>query len=225
MTPHHRSSKINIPKGTSAMDIVLQLPFIFPRLAFLQVEIYSPQDGSERRIAKACLTSTKAKAKESVHHNAKKNRKIKLSVKGLTARIPKLISQLPDSDALGINSICWLRDGTVRHIPMMDFKPKPSPANRRLIQQSLAEIGQSGLLVQSGRSFHFYGLALLREKDWLKFLGDSLLVKFSDSRWIGHSLLEQRCNLRFTTSKLRRKDPVVRAFVVNTKGASSRNRR
>jgi hypothetical protein len=160
-----------------------------------------------------------------VHHNAKRNRKIKLPVKRLTDRIPKLISKLPASDALGINSICWLRDGTVRHIPMMDLKPKPSPANLRLIQQSLVEIGQSGMLVQSGRSFHFYGLTLLREKDWIKFLGDSLLVKFSDSRWIGHSLLEQRCNLRFTSSELKRKDPFVRAFVVNTKRANSRNRR
>lgn len=217
MTSHHWSSKLNIPKGTSALDIVLQLPFIFPRVAFLQVEIYSPQVGAERRIAKARLTSTRAKAKVSVHHNAKKNRRIKLPIKRLTDRIPKLISKLRDSDALGINSTCWLRDGTVRHIPMMDFKSKPSPANLRLIQQSLAEIGQSGLLVQSGRSFHFYGLTLLRQKDWIKFLGDSLLVKFSDSRWIGHSLLEHRCNLRFTTSKLKQKDPVVRAFVFDKK--------
>ena len=221
MTLPYRSSKLKISKGSSALDLVLRLPLVFPRLAFLQVEIYSPQDGAEKRIAKAHLSSTKAKAKVSVHHNAKQNRKIKLSVEGLTSRIPKLISNLPDSHALGINSVCWLRDGTVRHIPMMDFKPRPSPANLSSIQHSLAEIGQSGLLVQSGRSFHFYGLKLLREKDWIKFLGDSLLIKFCDSRWIGHSLLEHRCNLRFTTSKHKKKDPVVRAFVVNAKRAGS----
>ena len=150
--------KLKIPKGASALDVVLRLPVIFPRLAFLQVEIYSPQIGAERRIAKRRLTSTKAKAKESVHHSAKKNRKIKVSVKRLTDLIPKLMSKLPDSDALGINSVCWLRDGTVRHIPMMDFKPKPNQTNLRRIKYSLAEIGQSGLLVQSGRSFHFYGV-------------------------------------------------------------------
>jgi hypothetical protein len=208
-----RRSTLKIVKGANALDVVLLLPKVFPRLAFLQIEIYVPKDEAGRRIKKAKLTSMKARVKETLHHDAKSNRRIKLPVNDFSGVLERLISKLRQSQAVGINSVCWLRDGTVRHIPMIDFKCKITRANLRRIRQSLLEIGQKGLVLQSGRSFHFYGLTLLREKEWIKFMGDSLLIKQCDSRWIGHSLLERRCNLRFTTNTLKKTNPVVRFFI------------
>jgi hypothetical protein len=211
--PTYRRAKLKIPKGAKALDVVLRLPLVFPRLSVLRFTVYSPRDGARKRIARAHVTSTKAKAKEFVHHDAKRNRKIRVSVDRLADRLPKVISELSTTQALGVDSICWMRDGSVRFIPMMDFKPRPGPANLRLIRRSLLEIGQSGLLLESGASYHFYGFKLLHQKDWFKFLGDSLLLEYSDSRWIGHSLLQRNCILRLTASKKKPMNPIFRTFV------------
>lgn len=205
--------KVRITPGVKALDFVLLLPAIIPNLQFLEFTIYSPTRGAKSRISKSQVISLRDKAKEFLRNDANRNRRIRLSTEGLADRLLKTVSRLSDTQALGINSKCWLRDGSVRQIPMMDFKPKPGPANINLIKQCLIKMGQSGVLLESGASYHFYGFTALDQNDWISFLGDSLLAESSDSRWIGHSILQRYCVLRVTSSELKRTTPVIRLLV------------
>lgn len=213
MIQARRRSPIKISLGAKALDLALSLPAIIPNLQFLEFTVYSPSPGAKKRIAKAQFLSPKDKAKELLRNDSIKNQNIRLSIDGFAEWLPKIISGLSRTQALGINSKCWLKDGSDRQIPMMDFKPKPGDANLEQIKQSLVKMGQRGALLESGASYHFYGFNVLDQKDWVDFLGQSLLDEFSDSRWIGHSLIQGSCILRVTGSDLKRTIPVFRCLV------------
>ena len=67
-----------------------------------------------------------------------------------------------------------------------------------------SEIGQThGVLLNSGKSFHYYGHTLLGQRQWREFLGRSLLLsELVDTRYIGHALINDECRLRLSTTRL-----------------------
>jgi hypothetical protein len=101
------------------------------------------------------------------------------------------------------SKVCRSEDGRVRHIPMMDFRCEPSEASLRLVSSSMRRLGQSrGVVLESGRSYHFYGFELMTESEWLEFMYRSLLLTpFTDPRYIGHRLLGGTARLRVTSSQ------------------------
>jgi hypothetical protein len=104
-----------------------------------------------------------------------------------------------------------LRHITTRHIPMMDFMCPPSPANLEVLTRLFREIGQKkGYLLESGRSYHYYGLELLTEEQWRVFLGKCLLMcGYVDDRYVGHQLVDGHCVLRLSSGKLKPNVPKV----------------
>jgi len=108
-------------------------------------------------------------------------------------------------------SKCQLADGSIVHIPMMDFRCKPSPENLQTVKSSLRGAGQKkGYVLESGRSYHYYGLDLMDEKSWIQFMGKCLLLSpLVDSRYIAHRLIEGTCALRVSTSERHPKRPTV----------------
>ena len=122
---------------------------------------------------------------------------------------------LYEEQLVGITSIVTVNGNRTAHIPMMDFACPTSPKNLATLEALLKESGQcSGFILQSGRSYHFYGTQLLLETAWRVFMGRCLLMEgFTDYRYVGHQLVEGRCVLRISTSHLKPRLPlVVRQF-------------
>lgn len=90
------------------------------------------------------------------------------------------------------------------HIPMMDFSCEISAANLERIQAFLKGIGQAGLILETGRSYHFYGTGLLTKDEHSLFIGKCLLFTgYTDSRYIGHQLIDGLTALRISAGKTR----------------------
>ena len=115
----------------------------------------------------------------------------------------KLFESLGDF-VLAASSRVRLKDGSVAHIPMIDFKCAPTQQNVEMAKEAFPKIGQTdGVLLNSGNSFHYYGQTLMNEKEWLKFLGHCLLLSdFIDTRYVGHALINGECRLRLSTTPL-----------------------
>lgn len=108
------------------------------------------------------------------------------------------------SDALGlaIYSTCRTFSDSIRHIPMMDFRCEATDNNLDIIEFALREMGQiSGVILDSGRSFHYYGFHLLEESQWREYMvRASLLTPLVDGRYIAHRLLHGAAALRVNST-------------------------
>jgi len=126
-------------------------------------------------------------------------------------RLAKIAWSLPDNRVLGIISRVGLPHGRSAHIPMMDFICTVSAANQDVLIHLLKEFRRErGWLLESGRSYHYYGSTLLSEAEWPVFLGKCLLMSGqSDDRYIGHQLVDGHCVLRLSAGKLKVQIPTV----------------
>jgi len=118
---------------------------------------------------------------------------------------------LKDDHILAICSKCKTQDGRVRHIPMVDFKCPPSDRHKALILSAMQRLGQSqGALLESGESYHYYGVDLLSPENWRNFMSRCLLLSpYIDARYIAHRLLSGTSVLRLTTSQKKPTEPFV----------------
>lgn len=116
----------------------------------------------------------------------------------------RAMREVAEGFVLAISSKVKLKNGSFAHIPMMDFKCAPTQGNIELAKKAFREIGYThGLLLNSGKSFHYYGNAVIDEQQWRAFLGHSLLLSdFIDTRYVGHALINNECRLRISTTRL-----------------------
>ena len=123
----------------------------------------------------------------------------------------RIADGLGENRLLGVCSIVRLVGGQSRHIPMMDFMCAPSSANLGLLGHLLGDLRQGkGCLLDSGRSYHYYGFYLLSRAEWQIFMGRCLLMSgFADDRYIGHQLVDGHCVLRLSAGKLKNCVPTV----------------
>jgi hypothetical protein len=101
---------------------------------------------------------------------------------------------------LSICSEVLLENGLTMHIPMMDFHCPISGNSLALIYRVVRFFGVgSGVVVETDRSYHFYGFQLLSESKLAPFLGRALLfAPIVDQAWIAHQLIDMCCALRVT---------------------------
>jgi hypothetical protein len=128
----------------------------------------------------------------------------------VSAKSLKTLAQsLQGRQLLGVISKVSLAEGGSGHIPMMDFMCAPSAANLAALTRLFREIGQEkGWLLESGRSYHYYGVELLTDEEWRVFLGKCLLMfGYVDDRYIGHQLVDGHCVLRLSTGRLKASVP------------------
>ncbi len=113
-------------------------------------------------------------------------------------RMDSLVKELKEGFVLAISSKVNLKDGSIAHIPMMDFRCAPSQMNKAVVKKALSAMGENaGLIVNSGRSYHFYGVHLLTSDAWVKFLAMGILfTPIVDARYIAHRLADGACRLR-----------------------------
>lgn len=136
------------------------------------------------------------------------------SVPRLEADADKLrgiVGRLGENRLLGVCSMVRLVGGQSLHIPMMDFMCEPSSTNLGLLAHLLRDLRQGrGCLLESGRSYHYYGFRLLSGIEWQVFMGKCLLMSgFADDRYIGHQLIDGHCVLRLSAGNLKNCVPTV----------------
>lgn len=115
-----------------------------------------------------------------------------------TENVESLAQGLKQGFVLALSSKVQLKNGGFSHIPMMDFRCVPSSKNAAIVKKALKAMGEeAGLLVDSGRSYHFYGARLLPPDAWLQFLAMGILfTPVVDARYIAHRLADGACRLR-----------------------------
>lgn len=125
-----------------------------------------------------------------------------------------ILARLSRDQALGLCSNVALRDGQA-HLPLLDFSLPPSTKNVALVQEAArALMLPHALVLESGRSYHVYGLTLLSQDDWVSFMARALLLApMVDVRYIAHRLLSGHAVLRINATSAKPMEPrVVAAF-------------
>lgn len=90
------------------------------------------------------------------------------------------------------------------HIPMMDLNCSISDENLQKVKEYASAFGLEGVVLQSGRSYHYYGLHLLSERSWVEeFIAPSMLAEVCDIRYIAHKLKDGFITLRLTAGGMR----------------------
>jgi len=160
-------------------------------------------------------TSTDSLIEEAVRHDPRSLTE-EVSVESLSAEsLQEMAIARSNEFAVGLYSGCRLENGSYAHIPMMDFRGTPSERHLARIKKGLHSIDQTrGVILTSGRSYHFYGFDLLTQQEWFKFMGRCLLLApLTDSRYIAHRLIEGEAALRLTRSISKPEIPSVIAFL------------
>jgi hypothetical protein len=104
-----------------------------------------------------------------------------------------------NGEMLAVTSAIRLPDGAIQHVPMMDFHLAYSNRATALLMKLVSRWNVPGVLLRSGKSYHFYGRTLLDQTDLARFLGRALLyTPIVDRAWIAHQLIEQSCALRIS---------------------------
>lgn len=103
-----------------------------------------------------------------------------------------------DSRRWAVNSKVFLKDGSVRHIPMIDFHIPVSDNNLNVVMDVCDVLGlTNGYLLISGVSYHYIGKQLLTEEELMLILINALFFcPIVDGAWISHQLREKSCSLR-----------------------------
>ena len=91
-----------------------------------------------------------------------------------------------------------MSNGSIKHIPQLDFHISPSPQNLRVVCDvcQLLNIGP-GWILDSGESYHFIGRTPVSWERIKKILYTAIVFNpIIDTIWISHQLREGCCSLR-----------------------------
>ncbi len=108
-----------------------------------------------------------------------------------------------------------LVDGSVGHIPMLDFHCRACENNLKLVSAvSKRLFPGGGFVLESGKSYHGVGLKILSAEKFIDFLSKSLLFcPVVDRAYIAHQLIDRRCSLRISKGGRSQKIPHVVAVI------------
>jgi hypothetical protein len=100
---------------------------------------------------------------------------------------------------LTISSKIKSGDGSIMHIPMLDFRIASSDASLPSAKAAIRQLGLDGWILNSGQSYHFYGARMLSVEEFHQFLYKALFfTPIIDYRWIAHQLIEDAAALRIS---------------------------
>lgn len=196
--------------GMTAPEVVAEIARIHPNITAMGFYTYSAHQGVREKLQK----SDNITISELLFHDETRP-SILLGRTGLTST--ELTNLLPSDGDLAVAVISRVEIGGDYsfHIPMVDFCCEQSQKNLEAIKDFLYQIGQqAGAILASGRSYHYYGTRLFREKRMREFLAQCLLFTgYVDERYISHRLLDNCCLLRISACSLRPKIPTVVAVL------------
>lgn len=143
---------------------------------------------------------------------------------GFANQLRRRLEQGDEKTMVMLTSELGMSDGSVRHLPMLDFSVKEVRRGAEAsVRRIIEELGEPGLLVASGRSFHFFGARALTESSFREFLARALLfTPLTDERWIAHQLVGDMASLRISMSD-KQLTPVPIGSVVPAAGRDRRS--
>ena len=118
---------------------------------------------------------------------------------GLTAdTVDELARRQPQDRIFSLCSLVQLRAGSKKHLPMIDFQCRKTATSLDLVRDVTIRVGGgAGFIVETARSYHFFGLEVFSEYELAQFLGRALLyAPIVDQAWITHQLIDMCCALR-----------------------------
>ncbi len=139
-------------------------------------------------------------------------------------KINQIIKSLPKDINVGVNSKVKTLDSKHYYLPMVDFACKKSIKYVNLIiERFKKEDIKHGWIVETAKSYHYYGEDLLTYRQWIEFYGKCLctsvvrtrenIEQLADTRYIGHILRRSSGTLRFTSNGDKTFEPkVVKSF-------------
>ncbi len=135
---------------------------------------------------------------EALFHNPHPDVEHRVRSEGAASKLKELVSREWTNTTLAISSRVTLAGGSERHIPMLDFHIPSERRNYDIVSACLNSLAIGKfIIVDSGKSFHAYGLNVVNSEDLRSFLSSALLLSpIVDSRYIAHQLRDSTCKLR-----------------------------
>lgn len=123
----------------------------------------------------------------------------------------KMAIPLRGTSSLSLLSEVVLPNGRSAYLPMLDFSTKSrSAGGEATVRAAVGGLGLQGMIVSSGRSYHFYGRRLIDRAEQLDMWAQALLLTpIVDERWIAHQMRAQVAALRVSANE----DHVVPRFI------------
>jgi len=215
--------------GDHAVDLVAMFPEKFPNVRRFYFKPYTPQPGFEERMGELsiCQLFLEQSNVATIVQKMLGSPDVKETASSLeevgadhfSSRYSSLRDECRQKDqVLALCSYCRDPDDNEMHIPMMDFRVRSGGDSGRKLEflsEALRGLGQTdGVLLDSGKSYHYFGFHLLTQCNWRKFMAQSLLLgSLVDVRYISHRLQAGTATLRLTTSEHKTKMPQVVAHV------------
>ena len=217
-----------VQPGMPAMDVARKL-LVYHKILWMEFIVYQCEEKphfAEAKKINAKATRPVAQALQHtpdfaeptlVAHSVLDFEKIKARMDALKDLDPKkldIASYLPEGEnqirvheAMKVVSKVRTRTG-IYHIPMLDLDIPVGENGMETAADVFTNLGVGhGAIINSGASYHGWGLELLTDDDWRKFMAKALLLDKIDRRWIGHRLIDGQANLRI--SEKRGKVPTV----------------
>jgi hypothetical protein len=132
---------------------------------------------------------------------------------------PGLVRELAErAGPFSLFSACsqvQLKNGSTKHIPMMDFLCPKSQQSLKVVRRISERFGVGGgFIMESDRSYHFYGSRLLSESELVRFLASALMfAPVVDQTWIAHQLIDKCCALEIGPRKGGGAEPTLVCYV------------
>lgn len=120
------------------------------------------------------------------------------------------VFQKRGDENFGLASRVSLADGEIKHIPMIDFDCPCSEQNLHRVADTLSDLGQKkGFIIESGRSYHYYGIDLFSEEEWRNFMERCQEQDIIEREWPLWQLRDGFSVLRLSTSSTKPYPPQV----------------
>jgi hypothetical protein len=193
--------------GLTARQVLAQIPARAPQVDRMTTTIYTPTPGIDDR---GTGIASSERVREALRHGGYLQPIEEVPVAELANLLPAGPGRVR-----GICSRVRLASGDTRHLPMLDFRCAVTDDHTRAILGAVRILGEtSGVLLNSGRSYHYYGFAPRDLEAWHRFETHAiLLAPLVDVRYIAHSLLEDLACLRLDSHPSHPFEPVVIAVL------------
>lgn len=104
-----------------------------------------------------------------------------------------------DFDYLTINSTIKDKNGVSKQLILLDFHIPVNLKNQKICKAIIKHLALDGYLLDSGKSFHFFGITPVTRAKLNNVLNKALLyAPIIDRAWITHQLIERSCCLRIS---------------------------
>lgn len=188
-------TKLNL--GATPSDVLRHIIALNPQIIAAEFSFYTPVPNVAEM-----KTEPDLKTKMTRHYPPKATTRLHA---GVIIENPDPVFGLPTegNEIVNLHSKVLTQNGTL-HIPMMDLNCDISDENLGKVIEYARALGLGGAILQSGRSYHYYGHHLLSERNWVEdFIAPSMLAEVCDIRYIAHKLKDGFITLRLTAGGLR----------------------